>query len=235
MATKPGPPRPKKTWQTLIGRERSNSERPCKIDFFEKARSFEMDSDKQQQDIPFGLPITAKHSIELISRFHEMLAKPALERFLTGKYISFEDMKKRMKYTDKDIERSYNDLVSLLRKSCAATIDKSILLKTISQPECEGVRFYLCKARKNRKDFISLVTVGVNREGKDHLYDYIPDKLNGIETKSLTSEYAHPPDDGDGKDLKEVFPDQYVLLNYATDLTLSRKTAKAKKTARKKK
>lgn len=214
-----------KRWSSLKGRNSETSIKDCKIDVFEKARSLEIpENPKTSSADPYGIPITANLGISLISKFHKMIHPIARKKFLDGEYISFNNIitgkGEKQGYTIDDIEKSYNDLIDILRRSCAITIDKNVLLKTISQPGCEGVRFYLCKKRVKGTSFISLVTVGVNSEGRDHLYDYSPGLKGGdVEPKSLTTEYAHPPGSKgiSGRTLREIFPDPYVLLNYAVD------------------
>jgi hypothetical protein len=88
-----------------------------------------------------------------------------------------------------------NPLRQLIEGSFAVTLDKSVLLKTISQPKCEGVRFYLCvKKGEKGEDLLSLVTVGVDENGKDLLYEYTEGtSVADIPTRSLIAEYGYPP------------------------------------------
>ncbi len=88
-----------------------------------------------------------------------------------------------------------NELRQLMEGSFAITFDKNVLLKTISQPKCEGVRFYLClKQTEQQEDVLSLVTVGVDANGKDLLYEYQPGiPVEDIPTRSLVAEYGYPP------------------------------------------
>ncbi len=94
-------------------------------------------------------------------------------------------------------EPDTNPLKALLSGSFAITFDKSVLLKTLSQPKCEGIRFYLClkQSEKNpAEQLLSLVTVGVDEAGKDLLYEYQPGiPIKDIPTRSLIAEYGHPP------------------------------------------
>ena len=82
------------------------------------------------------------------------------------------------------------------------SLDKNILLKIISQPRCEGVRFYLClkegaSAPPENPDVLSLVAVGVDETGKDLFYDYSEEihksGIENIPTIYLVAEYGHPP------------------------------------------
>lgn len=76
------------------------------------------------------------------------------------------------------------------------TFDKDVLLKVLSQPECEGIRFYLCARaidpNKPEQLHLSLVTIGVDKDGFDLNF------LQGLTPldntcPSLTCEYATPP------------------------------------------
>jgi len=88
-----------------------------------------------------------------------------------------------------------NELKQLIEGSFAITFDKNVLLKTISQPKCEGIRFYLClKQTEQLEDVLSLVTVGVDADGKDLLYEFEPGiPVEDIQTRSLIAEYGYPP------------------------------------------
>jgi hypothetical protein len=200
--------------------------------------------DDRTKDQPFGIPITPDLAITLISDFFYLLdhphGKPRLDgelspigkKFFEGRDIQAHD------FTDVDIEsfiQAVNSLVNVLRRSCAITIEKNVLLKTLSQPGCEGLRFYLCKKNVNSTDYMSLVTVGVDDKGHDLLYKYIkypPDSpgpiADAVTPHSLVSEYSHPPGSGIIEDtpLGEVYKDHYVLLNYALDKTQKDKKKK---------
>lgn len=176
-------------------------------------------------ETPYGIPIDARLAINLISDFHSLISEAILKRFIDGKEIEFDFSNKRGQDA---VRKSMNDLVDMLKRSCAITVDKNVLLKTLSQPGCEGLRFYLCKKHTDT-NFLSLVTVGVDSEGKDHLYTYestnekrIEKIASQVQTLSLVSEYGHPPGSSfqGNQPLKEVYDDQpYVLLNYALDIT----------------
>ena len=115
---------------------------------------------------PYGIPVDAPLGVTLIKALWE-----------------------RVEGADADTLRK------MLQGSFAITLDKNVLLKTISQPRCEGVRFYLClKQSDNKEDLLSLVTVGVDEAGKDLLYEYkdgVP--VAEVPTRSLVAEYGHPP------------------------------------------
>ena len=103
-------------------------------------------------------------------------------------------------------------------------VDKNILLKAISQPGCEGIRFYLCMKTENDQgkpaEVLSLVTVGVDIKGKDLNYEYDSakhnlDSISNIENDSLNGEYGHTlqRDPFDSANSKEMKP--FVLFKYA--------------------
>lgn len=118
---------------------------------------------------PYGIPVDAPLGVTLIKALWEKVSA----------------------------EPDTNPLKALLTGSFAITFDKNVLLKTLSQPKCEGVRFYLCLKQTEKdpkKEMLSLVTVGVDEAGKDLLYDYqqgVP--VKDIPTRSLVAEYGHPP------------------------------------------
>lgn len=116
---------------------------------------------------PYGVPIDAPLAVSMIRALRELVQKQPPD----------------------------NILRQLLEGSFAITLDKSVLLKTISQPKCEGIRFYLClKKGIKGEDLLSLVTVGVDEKGGDLLYEYQEGmKTEDIPTRSLLAEYGYPP------------------------------------------
>src|SRR5215208_409621 len=64
---------------------------------------------------PFGLPVDAPLGVTMIKALWD-----------------------KVKTTD-----NLEELKKLLQGTFAITLDKNVLLKTISQPRCEGIRFYL--------------------------------------------------------------------------------------------
>ena len=116
-------------------------------------------------------------------------------------------------------------LIELLKVSFGITFDKHIILKILSQPKCEGMRYYLClKNQKNpdtgnMQDFLSLVLVGVDAQGKDLLYTGTKLGDDGsIMTQSLTAEYGHPPPPPPPPDPPLLQDERYVLLRLAEQL-----------------
>jgi hypothetical protein len=116
---------------------------------------------------PFGVPIDAPLAVSMIKALREMVAKQPPE----------------------------SELRQMLEGSFAITLDKNVLLKTLSQPKCEGIRFYLCaKTGEKGEPLLSLVTVGIDEAGKDLLYDYREGTaVADIPTRSLVAEYGYPP------------------------------------------
>lgn len=116
---------------------------------------------------PYGVPIDAPLAVSMIRALRELVQKQPPE----------------------DVLRQ------LLEGSFAITLDKNVLLKTISQPKCEGIRFYLCMKKGTKgEDLLSLVTVGVDENGTDLLYEYrAGTAVENIPTRSLVAEYGYPP------------------------------------------
>lgn len=170
----------------------------------ETPMSVDMDPESPEKKT-YGVPITAKLAVALIADLQTMI----------------------------DPESGNDDLKDLLVRSSAITIDKNSLLKTISQPGCEGVRFYLCKknvslADGSKKSFASVVTVGVDADGKDLHYNFEKGKLSGglvgadLINTSLVSEYGAPPPPPYNKTSAiGTFDDRYVLLQYALEQTVN--------------
>ena len=116
---------------------------------------------------PFGIAIDAPLAVSMIRALRELVLKQPAD----------------------------NVLRQLIEGSFAITLDKNVLLKTISQPKCEGIRFYLCVKKSDKgEDMLSLVTVGVDEKGKDLLYEYTEGtSVADIPTRSLVAEYGYPP------------------------------------------
>jgi len=166
----------------------------------ETGMSLDMDPEATDQQ-PYGIPVSAKLAVALMADFQNLI-QPADQ-------------------TEQD------ELKKLLTRSSAVTIDKNGLLKTLSQPGCEGIRFYLCKKMVTLNDgskesFASLATVGVDAAGKDLHYDFIKDTLNeglvaaDLKSTSLVTEYGTPPPWGSSIDATSL-ADKLVLLQYALE------------------
>lgn len=167
------------------------------ITVMETPLSFNIDPDDPDPK-PAGIPVSAKLAIALIADFQHQLES-----------------------------KDTGELVEMLKRSSAITIDKNTLLKTIAQPGCEGIRFYPCKkivelADGSKQAFISLVTVGIDINGKDLHYDFQKDLLlkgltpAELKNTSLVGEYSQPPPPPYNSSLSlQDFDDKYVLLQYA--------------------
>jgi hypothetical protein len=153
------------------------------------------------------------------------------------KELKEEDFEVKLKEIEQKWKRANDWLIDLLRNSFGITMDKSVLLKTLSQPECEGIRYYLAMKRKPEEEKsvtyegeikdskgrpvkLTLVTVGVDKKGTDLHYEYDPEKVEDkripdVENKSLCTEYPRTP--GIYKkheiEMEELKP--YVLYKYA--------------------
>lgn len=111
-----------------------------------------------------------------------------------------------------------SDFRKMMEGSFAITFDKNVLLKTISQPKCEGIRFYPCvKKGPDNEDVLSLVTVGVDADGNDLLYVYEEDTpVEDIPTRSLVSEYGYPPYRFEETTTSDLDP--FVLFKFSQQL-----------------
>jgi hypothetical protein len=199
--------------ETAIGPTTGKYEKPIIIK--EETRSVSMDSGHD----PYGIAIDAPLAISLIKQLHKRLKK------LSDKFMGYK-IGEQVVFAKDELDT----LKALLNRSSAITIDKNILLKTLSQPLCEGIRFYLCEksvkdASDKNKNFLSLVTVGVDKRGQDLFYKYTKPngvEITSIETQSLTGEYAHPPGAKTNltkalSDDKYDFNTKFVLLKHALD------------------
>jgi|GEM_PF-3977510 len=149
----------------------------------------------------FGYPMNAKQAVYFIGK--------ALTA--TNELFDVLFKNKRSNSLTKDQNEFLKAAIGL---PYGITFDKSIILKILSQPNCEGVRSYLCKRDSGH---ISLVLVGVDIDGYDLNYYFESTKKNmddpNIDDDSLCAEYGHPPD---GMTYQEKsFDEHYVLLNYA--------------------
>ncbi len=241
---------PKKTWTAHNGCSLSNRSTAGDTDRQEKfpvivmenCRSVNMEESDaligKKPDDPYGLPITASLAVSLIADFQHLL-KPftdTSEKDGSNNFFDefFDEFFKR--FFEKDFNKEYVEkikinLKQLLYYSSAITIDKNILMKTLSQPGCEGLRFYLCKKKveidgKGKVPFVSLVTVGVDSVGQDLNYVYYQGKVtpdfheNSIENMSVISEYGSPPPPpktGTKGGIDEEYEKKFVLLKYARD------------------
>ena len=162
------------------------------------------------EDKPLGRPIDANLAVNLISNFlhHiKMVYHPTpsntFEEFLNKS--ENEEFSAFVKNT-RDFHRK------VLELNYGMSVDKNMLLKVLSQPGCEGVRYYLCYRPDVEK--ISLVMVGIDCEGCDLNYTLTTDtvtyykdgetgtivpprsgakSIENVKMQSLTGEYVTPP------------------------------------------
>ena len=136
---------------------------------------------------PFGIPISTGLAVMLIKNMLDELNKSE-HGFLT-----------QFREGEQDVIRE------LLLNSMGITFDKSQLLRIISQPKCEGVRFYhaLRKNNEGESDSTTLVCVGVDKDGYDLNYkkDSVEEQqsISVREKKtceSLVDDWGHPPGSG---------------------------------------
>ena len=128
----------------------------------------------------FGLPVHARLAVFYIRKLWREIEK---KRMLTihrdtrsvfavlrqhldknAKEFDKDDFVKQLNELDRRWEEANNWLIELLRNSFALTMDKSILLKTLSQPECEGIRYYLAMKRTSEPASIESSTAGAQHE-----------------------------------------------------------------------
>ena len=201
----------------------------------------------------YGLPIHARLAVFYIRKLWQELENKKLlsihedtRRFfnvIRGHFdkksegFKREEFLKELEVMDRRWREANDWLIELLRNSFAVTMDKSILLKTLSQPDCEGIRYYLAMKRrpdiqsKEKHDIeltdsegkpvkLTLVTVGVDKVGTDLHYNFNPkfhttETIPDIENESLCTEYPRTP--GIAEKFKVNLPalEPYVLFKYA--------------------
>lgn len=144
---------------------------------------------------PYGVAVDAPLGVQLIRNFWERLKQEVPD------------------------EKSW--VRTTLQQSRAITLDKNVVLKVLSQPRSEGVRFYLClKKPSSGPEVLSLVAVAVDADGKDLLYEYNEDihkaGIANIPTTSLIAEYGHPPGAMEEQDTSGMDP--FVLFRYSENI-----------------
>ena len=175
---------------TAKGRKLGDDPSPeMDINIMEEARSYSMDDGK----LPYGLPVDAPMAVTLIKNLWTEVEERA-----------------------KDPNSFTEWMTKLLRASFALGLDKNILLKTLSQPKCEGIRFYLAlktDEQPGAQGTLTVVTVGVDDKGQDLLYENKPGTpVQDIQTRSLVAEYGYPP--GVTQADQPASMDPFVLFNY---------------------
>jgi hypothetical protein len=152
----------------------------------------------------FGVPIDADLAVHLI--------KNGLSNegnILFDQHIKEEVAKKKN-------DQSENFTLGVLTLLYGITFDKTIVLKILSQPNCEGLRAYLC-ARIDGE--VSLVLVGVDANGFDLNYDpgIGNSKAAQTPTNSLIVEYGYPPGPSVINKKNGEIDNHYVLLKIAAN------------------
>lgn len=192
-----------KVWDPLLGKPSDDDQEiPVEEDTF----SVKFDNNTKA----YGQPIDNYTTVKLIRKF--------IDRIGSFKIFSSQPKGSWSSATEppenwKEIE---DTLKELLEQSMGMTFDKSLILKILSQPKCEGIRFYLCEKTVDNKPFISLALVGVDEIGNDLHFKNANSTITAEgPNSSLTGEYGHPPNNRFTKDYKEM-----VLLNRARSLPL---------------
>ena len=172
----------------------------------------EHDIDMHTGDV-FGEPVDAKLAVHFISKLWNEIGDRALKNYKIfnkrliaehgdgGELVKSDSNDKRF---DAELAWTSKQLVDLLRYSAAITVSRSMLLKTLSQPECAGVRFYLALKNKEEessspgndplKVVFTLVMVGVDKAGVDLNFGKIksPSVVPVLKNESLSGEYPAP-------------------------------------------
>ena len=195
-----------------------------------REQSLEMPGSK----IRSGMPVDANLAVYFIKNFFDHYTIYFEDHEQTMQALINNNDMDGMKDLHKKVKTMHDNIVNL---TYGMTLDKDLILKIISQPKCEGVRFYLC-SRKTVEDgymHLSLVTVGVDKDGYDLHYN-LPKTLKAnaetgaseMTTQSLTVEYMTPPPpygfsgklnqnsiDPLMKKTETEYQDRFVLLNTA--------------------
>jgi hypothetical protein len=194
----------------------------------------------------YGKPIGPKLGSSFIRHFWDRVRKTQMLSF-------YDEMKKKLLHgqqldddTDKMLKGADDWLKTLLARSFALTYDKSVLLKILSQPECEGIRIYLALKGINHQEAQSgygpcgtftFVSVGVDKEGKDLRFKgpvstsdaHAKDEKSGssldssldVENTSLCGEYPGQPVSMDSFNTttgpRPKHPQLYGLYHYASE------------------
>lgn len=185
---------------------------------------------------PFGRPIDANLALRYIANF-----KNSFKILFKKHHADFDEALDSLEPDElKQTIKKTRDLhKKIMKLNYGMTLDKNLAQKLLSQPGCEGLRFYLC-SRGNAYDHISLVVVGVDQCGYDLNYKnpkitycknagevaVVPGTndtppVADVPISSLTGEYVTPPYDDNGgvstdAQTNSDFYDRFVLLNIAT-------------------
>ena len=191
--------------QTSNGSMHPSADADNPLDIFEELQNIKMGDGTKG---PYGIPISTGVAVTLIKNMLEAIKSSGHDIFgFTG---------------DED---SKNDILGkLILNSMGVTFDKSQLLRIISQPRCEGVRFYHAVRKDEQgKGSATLVLVGVDKDGYDLNYNLkTPQTIQAKQNdtcESLVDDWGHPP----GGNLIETLAkdkaenERYVLLRMAED------------------
>jgi hypothetical protein len=159
-----------------------------------------LNEQKNDSHLSGGIPVDANLAAHLIQNF--------LKHTIFDKELINEQKLESLKNSNdvNSINELYQIAKTLLDKVLAIpygiTFTKEMVLKTLSQSHCEGLRFYLCgKETDSDKPHVSLIMVGVDKFGSDLHFTLTDDTkndskvLNGVDllTKSMLVEFATPP------------------------------------------
>jgi hypothetical protein len=180
----------------------------------------------------FGSPIDANLAVDFICNFYKLFRVTPVPQ--PGK--PFEKIIDNMNEAElkESLSNAHQIHTQLAKLNYGMTMDKNMLLKFLSQPGCEGIRFYLC-SESQPQNHISLVAVGVDGCGCDLNFDIkkcvhkpFPNKKNKasspgeftVDLASLTGQYVTPPGGGGIEDKNKAISshdvdDSFVLLNIA--------------------
>ena len=160
---------------------------------------------------PYGIPISTGVAVMLIKNMLDELSKNGFGYSKEGFNDAFRN----------------SVIGKLLLNSLGVTFDKSQLLRIISQPQCEGVRFYhaIRKNDKGESESATLVCVGVDKNGYDlNYFDEVNQKykVNKVDDtcESLVDDWGHPPTFAKSIDFIEdkIKNPRYVLWRLAEEL-----------------
>jgi hypothetical protein len=183
---------------------------------------------------PFGRPIDANLAINFIANFNKTFTITNGDDPATFEQVLNTLPLDGLKAIIKKSQQLHESVVKL---NYGMTLDKNMALKILSQPRCEGIRFYLC-SESGADSHISLVLVGVDEKGYDLNYKspritfgtqdagaLLPRQgdvpaIKTVTMESLSGEYVTPPYDAvaDGThtpELEASFYERFVLLNIA--------------------
>lgn len=227
---------PSETWTTIGNKYTTSSSRhhvltkkrikvyeeKGSVDLGKPPRSRENETTQPTQGDTYGIPVDSKLAEHLVKNWLKRLKESGvILRDLINGDLSFDRLEK---FTKEELQQSLDTLAQLLMRSLAITYDKNMLLKILSQPACEGIRFYVCftpkeKAGTGKFEYVvSLLLVGVDEAGTDLHYDSTTMVAGNsiVPTPSLTAEYGHPPGSGNGlKGYPKYDLKKYVILKRA--------------------